>query len=294
MFQTLLVCSDGSRGALKAAHKAAAIARQFNSDIRLLSVFDDTLTAAYLGAWESITVPGDLARLAEETQGEVECRTLPIFQQAGVPCQALREIGHAVDRITQVAEREHANLIVLGSRGLSTWQALLLGSVSEGVLLHAPCPVLIVRGEKASEETTGFNRILLATDGSDNALGAAAMAGLLADKFGAELTALHVVAPPRGLLGVPVADTELKAYRERMQAAVKQRTGRILGQTGIPYAFREEDGHPAEEIVRVAAEGNYDLIVLGSRGLSGWKSLLVGSVSQRVARHAPCSVLVVR
>ena len=56
-----------------------------------------------------------------------------------------REIGHPVDRIVSVAKDEKSDLIVMGSRGLGGWNSYLLGSVSDGVLHHAHCPVLIVR-----------------------------------------------------------------------------------------------------------------------------------------------------
>ena len=54
------------------------------------------------------------------------------------------------------------------------------------------------------------------------------------------------------------------------------------------------EGHPAEEIIRAAARTHADLVILGSRGMTGLKGAFLGSVSRRVARHAPCSVLVVK
>ena len=69
------------------------------------------------------------------------------------------EFGHPVDRIHEIAQEWKSDLVVMGSRGLTAWPALLIGSVSEGVAEYAPCPVLIVRGEPK-----GFRQIVIATD----------------------------------------------------------------------------------------------------------------------------------
>ena len=147
MFAKILVCSDGSPKSLEAAAIAAQIASKFGSEIVLVSVFDPSvIPAATLG------VPGGLlettvnsGRYAEETQLAVEHDTGKVFQEAGLHYRCRRELGHPVDRIISSAEDEHADLIVMGSRGIGGFERLLLGSVSEGVLRHAHCPVLSVR-----------------------------------------------------------------------------------------------------------------------------------------------------
>jgi nucleotide-binding universal stress UspA family protein len=144
-------------------------------------------------------------------------------------------------------------------------------------------------------------RILLASDGSEGAIRAAHFAADLVQKYGATLTLLHVFSSPVAV--IPLTDTaEAQASRESAfdryvedtQRVVAHRTGRVLEECGVPYTLQQEIGHAAEVITRVAREGNYDLIVLGSRGLSEWQSFLMGSVSDRVSHHAPCSVLIVR
>jgi nucleotide-binding universal stress UspA family protein len=82
---------------------------------------------------------------AEETQLNVEHETGKVFAEAGLLYRARHELGHPVDRIISAAHDENADLIVVGSRGVGGFERLLLGSVSEGVLRHAHCPVLAVR-----------------------------------------------------------------------------------------------------------------------------------------------------
>ena len=147
MFAKILVCSDGSAKAIEAATVAAQIACRFGSEIVLLSVYDPSvLPAATMG------IPGgaldttvDSGAFAEQTQLGVEHETGKVFAEAGLNYKARHELGHPVDRIISAAHDEHADLIVLGSRGIGGFERLLLGSVSEGVLRHAHCPVLAVR-----------------------------------------------------------------------------------------------------------------------------------------------------
>jgi nucleotide-binding universal stress UspA family protein len=75
----------------------------------------------------------------------IQSATGKIFADHGVEVTQLREFGHPVDTIVNAAETIHADLIVLGSRGMNGFKALLLGSISDGVLHHAHCPTLVIR-----------------------------------------------------------------------------------------------------------------------------------------------------
>lgn len=145
-----------------------------------------------------------------------------------------------------------------------------------------------------------FHKILLASDGSDGALKAARAAAALAKCIGAEITILHVFtmptafAPIVGVGGQALDAASIAQYAEEVQNAVARRTGHVLESEGVPYSTRLEIGHPAATIVRIAEEEGYDLIVLGSRGLTELKSFMLGSVSDRVSHHAHCPVLIVK
>ncbi|MCS6776718.1 MAG: universal stress protein [Chloroherpetonaceae bacterium] len=145
-----------------------------------------------------------------------------------------------------------------------------------------------------------FQRILLASDGSDHALRAAEAAGQIASKFGAHVILLTVFNPPviaPPFLGgpEPIVDPQvLSQQAEEIQEAVERRTGEVLERHHCTYECRRESGHPVDQIVRVAEEERVDLIVMGSRGLGGLQSFLLGSVSDRVLHHAHCPVLIVR
>ncbi len=145
-----------------------------------------------------------------------------------------------------------------------------------------------------------FTHILMATDGSEHALKAAACAAEIAQKFGSEVTLLCVFNPPLtqgpqiGVVDTPVDPAVIARYGEEVQEAVERRTGQVFEQYGVAYQARREVGHPADMIIAIAARSNADLIVMGSRGLAGLQSFLLGSVSERVLRHAHCPVLIVK
>jgi nucleotide-binding universal stress UspA family protein len=279
MFHTILICSDGSEGALQATHTAAELAQQFNSKIVLLNVFDDS-NLPHLHE--------DLPHLIARVQQDVEQRTGAILHEAGLAYEALREVGDQVDTIQVVAARRHVDLIVLGSRGLSQWRELLLGSVSDGVLMSAPCPVLIVRGKHF-----GFHKILLATDGSEGALKATNAAVRLTKEFATELKVLNVYEPLRSHVHIPPDELDSDSYLWRVRAAVIAGVKEAAEKAGISYAFEQIVGKASEVIVRYARENKTDLIVMGGRGASMIRSLLIGSESRQVAHHAPCPVLFV-
>lgn len=141
-----------------------------------------------------------------------------------------------------------------------------------------------------------WKRICCAVDFADPSRVAMGVAADLAKRFEAELTLVHVLVPPlpaesdvlvssRGLLAVEAkANEELLA---RWRADAEQRAGR-------PARSRLLSGDAAAEIVRHAREERCELVVVGTHGRTGIARLALGSVAERVARQAPCAVLVVR
>jgi nucleotide-binding universal stress UspA family protein len=145
--------------------------------------------------------------------------------------------------------------------------------------------------------TSHFPTIAAAIDGSPQGHAALDAAIDLAQHYGSELTVLAVapiipvyVAPAEPLVlgGVPTSD--LPRYRELVEAAVKQaRAAGVKSVSGVAY-----EGVVVDEILMHLEKQAPSLVVLGSRGLSTGKRILLGSVSTAVVTHAPCPVLVVR
>lgn len=137
-----------------------------------------------------------------------------------------------------------------------------------------------------------MKRMLVAVDGSQYGLEAVKAAAKLASERGIESVALINVIPTVSttvgvsLVGAPPEDIEAWEVFEKPKA--------ILMQANVKAELLLWEGDLADEILRAAREEGFDLIVVGHRGLSPLKAFLLGSVSNRVVSHAPCSVLVVR
>ena len=170
----------------------------------------------------------------------------------------------------------------------------MMGSVSESVVRHAHCPVLVVRdGERQRDYLPGT--ILLAVDGSEEASAAARTAVELAERTDSELHVVHV-----GEV-TPVYHPERRGYLARYEE-LQDQARRLLGEQldevksagGTVSRAHLRMGRPDEEIVVLGEEIGAGLIVTGSRGLGGMRRALMGSASDSIVRHAHCPVLVVR
>ncbi len=135
------------------------------------------------------------------------------------------------------------------------------------------------------ENAPGPKKVLVASDFSPIANRALEYARSLAHAFGASVTVLHVVPPVLQVEGIDAAGVarEAESWARRQAEKLSNESDRVV----IVH------GTPAECIVREARRQRADLIVLGSRGLSGWKKWILGSVAQQVIQSAPCPVLVV-
>ncbi len=146
-----------------------------------------------------------------------------------------------------------------------------------------------------------FDRILVAVDGSDNALRAAEAASAIAEKFGGELVVVTVL---ESLKLTPelrkFADSE--SINEPPAALANRLVGEPLTSQAAKRASKDvrkitqlvEDGDPAKEILRIAKDMNVSLIVLGRRGLGTIRELLMGSVSHKVTTLSECPCMTVR
>ncbi len=297
MFNKILFCSDGSEGALKATRMGALIAQRFYSAVLLIHTYDPTINTYPPfggGDWEFTSGQGILDADPEKMRRDLAEHTGKILQQAGLEYRTLLECGPPVEAITRVAKEQSVDLIVLGDRGVGDVATFLLGSVSEGVLHRAHCPVLIVRGDLP----TPLRHVLLASDGSEDACQAAGAAIQVAQKFGASLRVLNMLdsaSVPSSLSPYLNVDSETPYTRaEHLLAKISADVSAEALGTGVACSFHQETGNPAVIIAAFAKRQEIDLIVLGCRGRSALASLLIGSVSNSVAHNAHCSVLVTR
>ncbi|GAB7015370.1 universal stress protein [Methanogenium cariaci] len=140
MYEKILLATDGSENAQRAADKAADFARELSSHVILVYIINTPPSQSRM-----VQANFDVHSLLEEDAKSDIKNTLDIFEQGGLAYTLKVAIGDPAAEIIGIAEKEKADLIVIGSRGLGTLKGVFLGSVSQKVTYHAKCPVLIVK-----------------------------------------------------------------------------------------------------------------------------------------------------
>jgi nucleotide-binding universal stress UspA family protein len=204
----------------------------------------------------------------------------------------LRE-GASVDEILDLAEELEPDLLVTGSRGRGSVQRLFMGSVSEGVVHGASCPVLVMRG---GEQAWPPERVVVGDDGSE----VAKRAGELAASIGGLYDAKGLLV--RAFPELPEIDTEGRRSDARMvedelrleQQDLINKAREIEGTLGSRPRVEITVGDPASALLRAAEEGMVEqtLIGVGSRGVGAVRRIRLGSVSTKVLHAAKGPVLV--
>ncbi|MGE0474409.1 MAG: universal stress protein [Nitrospirales bacterium] len=239
---------------------------------------------------------------AREVLGQLE----KMFQSQTVNVHSEVVEGNPGQEILNAIEQHGIDLVVLGPRGLSRVTGFLLGSVSEWVLSEATCSVLIGRLQARQKRTSGSMRILLAIDGSPDTWAAVDFLKTLAFPNSSKLTLVHVIRKQmyqteQVLIGdrsgreqfAKLTEKILKD-RGREATALFDQIRERLSSTNFSIEERLVFGHEAQEILKAARHTRAELVVVGSKGLTGLRRLLLGSVSHKVVRNASCSVLVIR
>jgi nucleotide-binding universal stress UspA family protein len=195
-------------------------------------------------------------------------------------------IVHAPAALKLIERSAHAGLVVIGSRGHSAVASV--GSVSVAVTAHAHCPVVVVRGRPA----TGASPVVVGVDESECAQHALAFA---AEAAAARGVPLHIVR------AWPYSTGLWRGERPYVVQAVVDGEHRTLAELGARWQEKYPQlavtaeflvDHPAHALLQKAAGAQ--LVVVGSRGRGAFRGMLLGSVSQSLLHHSPCTVAVVR
>ncbi len=194
--------------------------------------------------------------------------------------------------IVDALEDPAFELVVIGTHGRTGLARILLGSVAEKVVRHAPCSVLAVRPDG---EVKPFTHVLIPVDFSDGAQHAIDLAARLVQPGGAGITLLHVIEAPVSYSG-ELPDPEFLRELDRRTAEYLDRaSSQLRSRVSVPVTTRSRVGWPGAEILAaIDHDPTIDLVVMGSHGRTGIKRVLLGSVAEKVVRHARCPVLVAR
>jgi nucleotide-binding universal stress UspA family protein len=299
--QRILVPVDFSAQSEQAAIIAVELANRHMAAVTVLHV--DPFPGAAAIAVEPVYIPPDLFaglradynRRIDEDMARLEA-TLRAYKAPAVPLALERRTAIVTDGIIEYASEWDADLIVMGSSGLTGAARLLLGSVADKVSRQAPCPVLITRAQDDEDRPLGpFQKILVGIDHSLFSGPIARLATTVAAP-GAMVELMHVWAPPyvstlNTHLG-GIETTEWINAVENARAAEAERLSILRDELAIAGAscFVGAGNVPTALLDR-AEELNADLIVLGAHGRRDLRERLLGTTSDRLLRHAGIAVL---
>ena len=259
-FRSILCGIDGSRASQEAARQAAALAAP-GAEVDFVCV-----------RWAQGVGLGAQATIADRRAEEALELALTTVEGAGA--SATTALVRARDPFGELLERSRAaDLLVLGSPPGSRAGGIALGQVGSRLLHEASVPVLVSRSPDPGHPFPGS--LLIATDGSEGSAHATRLAAQIARRHASSVIQLHVGDSPT-------------VARHLMAAEAAA----LMDATGAEPVGMLDGGTPHLRIVECARSHGTSLVVLGSRGLHGLRAL--GSVSERVAHEAPCSVLVAR
>jgi nucleotide-binding universal stress UspA family protein len=257
----VVVGFDGSASAGAALSWAVEEARLHDAPLEVWAVVDAPEAAEVRASFEQF-VAGTSAELRTDSQD-----------------------GHGGVAAALCQVCDPSDLLVVGSRGRNPVAGLLLGSVSQACLAHAPCSVVVVRPVPA--QTSPHDRVIVGIDTSSPAGRVLHLAASEARLRGAELDVIHAVQWDQ------LQDPQLIVPATRQLVSwtteVVDEERVASGVAGRPIVV---NGEPAHVLVRRSADA--DLLVLGSLGHSPLGTLAMGSTSDYCTRHAACPVMVVR
>src|ERR1051326_1104278 len=283
--------SPGSDEALRHGHERAA---STGARLAVCHIVPNELRSNLLfpqiSRITALKFPLEVKRIAEAAAAHVT----DITGRSQEEFELIIDDGTPQALIVSAAEQWFADLIIVGSHGQTGAADALLGSVTNSVIRHAHCPVLIVRpGERP-------RRIVAGTDFSDPALPALRAAANEAERVGGELTVVHsldlVWAPaayPAMAFGGAPFNLSADQIKE-LQVVATKHLEESLKQLNVFGDSLVTTGPAGTALIEVASERKAELIVVGTIGRTGLRRALLGSVAETVAEGAPCSVLIVR
>ncbi len=287
----VLLATDGSEDAAGASRAAADLTQRLDAELFVVHAWQKPLEYSYPGMPRPINATSLFQKHAEQLLKQEQEKLRVMGTEVS---EAFLEMDRPADAVLDSSERIGADLIVIGSRGRGAFLSLVLGSVSEEVVHHASCPVLVVRG---GEQAWPPGKIVIGDDGSEDAEKAEGLALDLAKLYGVGAVLVRAYRePPAPLDSAPrYVEAHLRMIEEELKKDaqdMEDRADDLESELGFRPEARVTAENPAVLIDKVAGENESALIAVGSRGLGAVKRMALGSISTKILRAARAPVLV--
>jgi len=263
--ERILVGVDGSAVSGRAQVWAARLALQLPARLVLATVWTDP-----------VGIPdAERHAQAERRRTLLEGEWSDVTRHLGVPFETELLRGDSPDALLDAAESIDAALIVIGTRGSGGFPGLRLGSFADWIAHRTTRPLAVIPEPARPEE---IRRILLGLAGGEGDIWAVGFCYQLAMKVGAEVVAAHAAA---------ASSAEAETLLEEVWTAP-------LRDANVTVRCRLlEDRHPGEALIGLADDEAADLILIGTRSLTGWRLLRLGGVTMQLVHASDRPVLVV-
>ncbi len=288
MYDAILVPTDGSEHALRAAEHAAALAHAFDAALYVVTVVDLDAAAGPFSAGG--LDESEVKRLKDRRAEAIQAVESTIDAAGDLHTEVLT--GRPGRAILEYAGEHGVDLIAMGTHGRSGVQRAVAGSVAEHVVRRATVPVITVRATDRSRVGDGYDDVLIPTDGSDHAATAAAHGVAIATSFSARVHAVHVV--DGGATATTPSVSPPTTLLDQLKSAGEEATEEIAArarEAGLDVQTQVQKGLPSRHLLRYADEHDVDLIAMGTAGRTGLERVLIGSTTERVIRRAEIPVL---
>lgn len=287
-FRKIVCPIDFSAGSNHAMQVAARLARDDGAELALVHAWY-LPPLAYTG--ECPLAPDVVQAMSDDAERALAAAVRGARELGVASVSSKLVTGLPWSSIVEVVEQDAAiDLVAIGTHGRTGLARVLLGSVAEKVVRHAPCSVLAIRPGTA---IAPFSHVLCPTDFSELSREVVELAVQLPRPAGAGVTLLHVVDPPPIYNEEPGAPDLVTGLVQRSVGRLDAIASELRPGMREPLETRTRIGFAGAQILAELAERSYDLVVMGSHGRSGLQRIF-GSVAEKVVRHAPCPVLVAR
>ncbi|MFI5282941.1 MAG: universal stress protein [Candidatus Dormibacterales bacterium] len=278
-YERIVLATDGSAQAAAAVGVTRSFAHSSGARVRVVHVWNLEVHHRH-GVWD-VETRAEANRLIDETVYELRAGGIDADGEI-----VRAEKGLLASAVAGAARQFGADLVVVGSRGLSEWQSMIKHSTSHELLGKLDCPVLVVRSN-SSAAAHDAQRVLLAVAGPEDMPTAVEAAIAAAAAAGSEVMVAHVRQSYVGAQGFAFVEPEQDIRSTVTQAVSRLKDAGITAQSVIAHA-----GPVAQSVAELAANWNADVIVLGSSRMGDFESLLLGSVTHQLLRTSDKPVLV--
>jgi nucleotide-binding universal stress UspA family protein len=288
----LLLATDFSDCARRAEEYACALTASWRAELTVMTVveFQPGLDREY--AVNQVYLAD---RMYEATAGLAAFKDK--LHRKGVQATTRVGTGLPSEEVIAAAQSEDADLIIVGTRGKSGLAHVLLGSTAERVIRMAPCPVLAVPMPKAEDQVgraITLERILVPTDFSDCSLAAVQYARVVAGQAKASIELLHIMEPVSYGIDFTIESSDEREQKRTAATKKFEALSSEFAAAGIAAKASLYGGVPADAILKVAAQSESDLVVMGTHGRRGLSHMWAGSVTEAILRRGAIPVLAVR